>query len=452
MSDPVSARPVRLLVVEDDLIQVELIQHALRSVTGIEAKFAATGRQGLQYLLDWRPEILMVDLYLPDMRGLDILAQLRSQKMACTVFVSSATESVSEAIEAVREGAAEFLAKPLDVMRFQGLLRGAVNQITMMRGLDAASETRARASASEMVSDSPVMKHMMTALRAAARGKSPVLISGERGTGRELAARQLHSLSGRAAGPFVVLQTEEARGGRETAAAFARAIVAADSGTLYIPELRSISTSVQKALLAFLENQRVDGVERPLSVRIVAAIDDSIPPGNTTLAVDPRLLSMIRMVTIAVPPLRVRGEDILHVAENALRREAALLGVNFHAIDGRAQKAILGYTWPGNVDELIQTMGAVMQTHRCQVLEIEHLPARIQDVAKDQTSAPRALSSDRPRVRNIKPLWQVEKEAIEAALDAFDGDVLEAARALQTSPATIYRKQKLWAQEQAVQH
>ncbi len=291
------------------------------------------------------------------------------------------------------------------------------------------------------------MKHMLTALRAAARGKAPVLIAGEHGSGRELLARHLHSLSGRSSGKFVVFRAEDPAASQNPAITFNHAVESADGGTLYIPELRYRSHTVQKCLLAFLENRRGPGAEKASNVRIVASMDDSIPPGETSLSVDGRLLSLLRLVTIAVPPLRVRGEDILLAAESALKREAEFQGIKFHGIDPSAQKLLMTYTWPGNLDELIQTMSSIVHTYKPQVLEIAHLPSKIQITAKDQTRTLRPKNTVRPRMKAIKPLWLVEKEAIEAALATFNGDVLEAARALQTSPATIYRKQKLWSQQ-----
>lgn len=444
MSDRPTAKAVRILIVEDDAIQVTLLQHAVGTLLDVEVRDAKTGRQALQHVGDWHPQVVVTDLRLPDMHGMDVLKAIRTQGHACTVFAISATDSVDEAVAAVHAGAAEFMSKPLDYKRLQTVLRQAVANARLVADLDHASETRSRVASAEFIGESPAMKHLMTAVRAAARGRTPVLLLGERGTGREFVARRLHEMSGRTAGPFVVLDNHDGLRSTEAMAVFLATMRGADGGTLYIPELRQLNFALQRALLSYVETRTIAGVPFNEDVRIVASMDDSLPPGETVQLVEHRLLNTLRLVTLGLAPLRSRGNDILHLAEAVMRRQAARANVTFDGIAPEAQRALLHYSWPGNIDELIETLEALSRQQCPARLLVEHLPPAIVRVVDNQRSSD-PVGMARLAKPRIKPLWLVEKEAIEEALTLCGGNVLEAARQLQISPATIYRKEKAWA-------
>lgn len=445
MSDRATTPLVRVLVIEDDAIQVTLLQHALGNIQDVDVKYAKTGRQALQLVGDWRPQVVVTDLRLPDMHGMDVLKEIRSQGLHCSVFAISATDSVDEAVAAVHAGAAEFMSKPLDYKRLQLVLKQAVANARLVVDLEHASETRSRVASADFIGESPVMKHLMAAVRAAARGRTPVLLLGERGTGREYIARRLHEMSGRAAGPFIILDNHEGLRSTESIAVFLSVLRGADGGTLYIPELRQLNYTLQRAVHSYIESRVIQGVPFSEDVRIVAAMDDSLPPGDTVQLVEHRLLNALRLVTLGLAPLRSRGNDIIHLAEAVLRRQATLRGVEFEGIAASAQDVLLHYAWPGNIDELIETLEGISRASGPMTLQLDQLPPHISKLAPNRARSMEAVPLPRLSKPVVKPLWLVEKEAIESALSACGGNVLEAARQLQISPATIYRKEKAWA-------
>lgn len=410
---------VRLLVVEDDPIQMLILKHEVSSIEGFDVTYAETGRQGLQRLRDLRPHVVLLDLQLPDMAGNVVLEAAMSELSNCSVYVISAINSVSRAMETIREGAADFLPKPLDTGRLKALLH-TERQNRARRLIGELSCT----APGDFVAESEVMRQCLSTLREAARTDAPVLLTGEKGSGRGELARLLHQLSAPADSPFAAWNPQ-------TGESFAHALERAGDGTLFIEELRHVSRSDQEQIETFLSE-----AAEPGSTRVVAAFDESVPPGDTVRIVAPALMRLFQMNTVGVPSLRTRRADIVPLAEHSMRRHASERGFEFEGIDSDAAEFLKAWSWPGNITELEETIEGIAKSEQPSVIETGMLPRRIRE--NSQVAGSRDRAKTPARRNHVKPLWKLEQEAIESAIDEFDGDVIRASQALGISTAELY--------------
>ncbi len=440
-----STRRSRLLVVEGDIAESRRLRDALAGLPGADTMFAATSRQARRSFGEWQPDAMLLDVELPNSSAVDVIREVRRSLLPCPIVAMSGAGSLGRAVEAVRDGAWNVLFRPFDAERLRTMARSAAERGRLLRRL-AELEGSRPVRELEFVGNSPSMKKLTSALRTASRGKLPLLVVGEKGTGRESVARRIHGFSRRASGPFRTYDPVETLPANDAAAFFARALRDSDGGTLHIAELRRLGLAAQKMLRNFIERGRIDQSDVSWNVRIVAATDES--PGATGISqtVDYRLTRLFDPQPVFVPPLRERREDIVHLAEAAMRGEAENLEFHFESIAPDAREALLAHAWPGNVSELLETLGAIAREHRPSELRAEMLPRYDADTAEPESRGPEAAIV----APVVRPLWKIEKEAIEEALDACGGNVAQAAAMLEISPATIYRKEKLWANEAKV--
>ena len=385
-------------------------------------------------------DLLLCDLYLGDGTGLELLRETRARPSPPPVVMFTAQGSVETAVEAIREGAFDYLAKPFKIQDLLALARRALDSAEAAG--DAAAETEAPRP-TMLIGNSPPMVELYKKIALAARSDSPVLITGETGTGKELVARSLHEFSPRSRRPFVpvncgaltetLLESElfgHERGAFTGAVAAGKGLFEqAQGGTLFLDEITETSPGFQVKLLRALQ----EGEVRPVGSRRVVRVDVRIVAAANQdpeeLMNDARfrrdLYYRLGVVRLTVPPLRERKEDIPQLAAHFLRRISERLGRPVR-MTAESLARLQAYAWPGNVRELENVIerAAVLKTDLSIVPEdLEFLVGRESDAASD-----------------LGELDLVERDKIVEVLKEAAGNKAEAARRLGIERKTLYRK------------
>lgn len=451
----------RVLIVEDSPSFVATIKAYLGEEPYTLA-FAETGRAALAALEAAAPDVVLLDLQLPDMNGMRILERIGSRGLDCAVIVITANSSVQTAVDAMRVGAYDYVLKPFSADRLRLTIQNALERQALSRVVNTV-RAAARDSYQGFIGASLPMQAVYRTIDAAASSKAPVFVTGESGTGKELCAQAIHAQSSRRAGPFVALNCaaiprdlmeSEIFGhvkGAFTGATSDRPGAArrADGGTLFLDEVAEMDADLQTKLLRFLQTGTVQklgaGDAEKVDVRIVSATNRDPMAEVEAGRFREDLFYRLHVIPIEMPPLRARGEDVMTIADHLLRRIAEEEGKDFEGFDAEARARLAAYDWPGNVRQLENVVRNVVVLQQGPVVTLDMLPAPLNG-ARVGTAAPAASQRPEPAgaPSDIKPLWLVEKEAIERALERFDGNVTQAARALGTAPSTLYRKRQGW--------
>lgn len=426
---------LNVLVVEDDPQLLRILEAVLKEDVTIRS--AGTGRLALQELERELPAIVLLDMRLPDMLGMEILKDLRRRGATSTVIVMTAHGSVDLAVEAMREGAYDFLTKPLDFERVRVMVRNAIERHRIISELNSFRSQYERARFRGLVGSSPAMQRLYRQLRSAGAGSGPVLLAGEPGTELDACAQALHDEGPRAS---KALGSANARG--LAADVLAKAILDAGGSTLHLRGVEHLGAEAATALLQFLREGTVG--DETVDARVIASTTENLAKLAETDAFNGDLLVVLESTQITVPPLRERGDDILDLADYVLAGASKEFERSFAEFSDEAQVALVEYGWPGNREELEKAVNHAVSQNEGRVVGIEMLPGDIaaafrRDGAAD-APVPRGLAVS----GTVRPLWQVEREAIEKALKLCEGNVLHAARLLEVTPGTIYRKQQSW--------
>lgn len=462
----------RLLLVEDDPPLARVYQEYLKSEP-YDVVHAETGKEALKALGEGTFDALVLDVQLPDMSGLEILKKLSQENTRTAVVVITAHGSINMAVDAMREGAADFLMKPFNAERLIFTLRNALERQELKGIVQILKKDFTRDTYCGFIGKSLPMQAVYRIIDSAAPSKATVFITGESGTGKEVCAEALHSQSPRADKPFIALNCgaipqelmeSEIFGhvkGAFTGAHANRdgAATLANGGTLFLDEVCEMDLSLQVKLLRFIQTggfQRVgnSNVEK-VDVRFVCATNkdpwEQVEKG--TFRED--LYFRLHVIPIHLPPLRDRGEDILTIAGRFLTEFAAEEGKAFQAFDDEAAATLSRFSWTGNVRQLQNVIRNVVVLHDGDTVTVDMLPpplgatpgqARAAGTVRP-SSAPLMPSNARPADKGeapgkivIRPLWQVEQELINAAISQCDGNVSRAAALLELSPSTVYRR------------
>jgi DNA-binding NtrC family response regulator len=441
-----------VLVVDDD-VAVGTVLVALLVQAGMEAAHVTSGAAALRSVEDRPPDVIVTDLRMPGMDGMQLLAQLAAGRPDVPVIVLTAHGTVPLAVEAMRGGASDFLLKPFDREQIVYVVRKAIL---------AARHAHVRTGAAPMTagplaSDSPATREVLDLLARAAKGAATVLLRGESGTGKELAARAIHDLSARRAGPFVVIHCaalpdallESELFGYEKGAFTGAAcrkpgrIELAQGGTLFLDEIGDVSLHTQVKLLRVLQErsfERLGGTETvKVDVRFVAATHQDLDAMVQAKTFREDLYYRLNVIPIVMPPLRSRPEDIAPLVS----RFAAILGpangkdaVTFEA---GAMDRLRRQDWPGNVRQLqnfVERLIVLADGPVIRLTDVERELARTAAITRDASpaspasaSAPATLDDHRKRA---------EREALREALDRVRGNRTRAARILGVSRRTLY--------------
>nr|WP_245196081.1 sigma-54 dependent transcriptional regulator [Aeromonas sanarellii] len=464
--DLVAESKPRVLLVEDTR-SLAVVYEQYLAQDGYEVQLADCGQQALAQLLASPPPVVLLDLELPDMSGMDILQQITERQLPCSVVVITAHGSVDVAVEAMRFGAFDFLTKPFDGKRLCATARNALKHQQLSSLVAQYRENFERSSFAGFIGASMAMQAVYRIIESAAPSKATVFITGESGTGKEVCAEAIHQCSPRREQPFIALNCAAiphdlmeseifghvkgsftgAQGDRKGAASLA------DGGTLFLDEICEMDLDLQSKLLRFIQTgtlQRVgSGKLETVDVRFVCATnrDPLVEVKAGRFRED--LYYRLHVIPLPLPPLRERGEDILLLARDLLLRYAREENKRFKDFDADAVRVLLDYPWPGNVRELQNVVRNIVVLNDRELVSPEILPPPLNGGRVLAVPTPAPETSDVPVVPvqarlPVRPLWLVEKEAIEQAIASCDGNIPKAAALLEISPSTIYRKKQSW--------
>ena len=439
--------PATLVIDDDEVVRKACV--GLLSARGHKAFAAATVGEGLRLFADARPAAVLLDLQLPDGTGIDVLRELQRIAPGTPVVVISGRGGVAEAVEAMRVGAADFIEKPVTGERLFRILDRLLKRPLPGGDADLEATDGARLG---MVGASEPMRRIYQLVEMASPTRCRVLISGESGTGKELIARAIHSLSPRREGPFVetncaaipseLIESEmfgHVKGSFTGATADRKGkFELATGGTLFLDEIGDMSLVTQAKLLRVLQEGVVTPVgsaeTRKVDVRILSATSKNLTDeiGRGTFRED--LYHRINVLTIAVPPLRQRREDIAPLAEHFLRLASVENGVRPKRLCTRALDLLMQLPWKGNVRELRNLMERVAILVPSDGVTHEDLMSLLN------------LDGEAPDTSGAVPLREArarfERQYIAARLRAHRGNLGDTARELGIERTNLYRKMK----------
>jgi len=438
----------RILIVEDDDLMRELMTKILAG-EHYHIFQASSGEEALKLLQEQTIDLVLTDLRLTGMNGLQLLTEVRSFDQEIVVIVMTAYASVETAVEAMRKGAYDYLTKPFINDEIRVMLRRALNQRHLSReNRHLKRELRERYRFENIVGNSEAMEKVYRLIEKMSGISSNVLIVGETGTGKELVARAIHYNSERSDQPFVAVNcgalTEsllESELFGHLKGAFTGAIAnqegffrKADKGTLFLDEISEVSHGLQVKLLRAIQEREVIpvGGREPLrfDVRLIAAtnrlLEDEVKKG--TFRED--LFYRINVITIPLPPLRDRKEDVPLLVNHFLQKYAQRLGKPSVKILREAMQALVNYDWPGNVREL-ENM-------------IERAVALCEEDLIERTDLPDKLTQVKIAIRDLDEyemtLDALEEQHIKKVLQKVNGDKVKASQILGINLSTLYRK------------
>ncbi|MCO5169347.1 MAG: sigma-54 dependent transcriptional regulator [Planctomycetes bacterium] len=457
----------RVLVAEDDAALARVVESLLAGA-GLAVTMAPDGQAALEryaaaVAAGAPPDVVLADLAMPRVDGLELLDRLRALDPELPVVLITAFASVDSAVAALRKGAHDYVTKPFRNDQLLAVLRNAATQRRLARENRALRREVDRAfGVTELVGRSPGLAEVLRKVERAGPTEAAVLIRGETGTGKELVARALHHASRRAGGPFVSLNCaalpeglleSELFGhvkGAFTGATSASAGLfrAASGGTLFLDEVGEMSPALQAKLLRVLEAREV----RPVGATEVVAVDVRVvsathrdllaeaarePPGFRE-----DLFYRLAVIEVDLPPLRARPGDVPLLARHFLRELARARGEPERALSPAALEALARHSWPGNVRELKGALEHAV-TMGDETLEPEDLPPRVlRALEAAQGARPGPAPAARPD--GVETLADLERRHTLAVLARFEGDRRQAAEALGIDLSTLYRKLKRW--------
>ena len=439
----------RILIIDDDEAVRESMGRMLRGA-GYVVQQATSGQEGFEVARDGGFDVILSDMRMPGMSGIDVLRQLRSQRVDSAFIVMTGFGTVETAVEAMKLGAVDFVQKPFFRDELLMRVKSAVDRRQLARQVDLLQrQIRPAGTLDELIGESPAMQRIKEMIRRAAAATGTVLITGETGTGKELAARSIHACSARADRPFVALNcaavTEtllesELFGhakGAFTGAAGTRAglLEHATGGTFMLDEIGTMSTALQAKLLRVLESQEVRRVgsneTRRIDVRFVAATNVDLQSSVQSGTFRQDLFYRLNVHHIHLPPLRERPGDLRRLVEHFLERYGRSAGVT--GCNDAAWSVLDAYHYPGNVRQLEHIVQRAVAVARGADIEPGDLPEEMQAVRTGAPAAEGSVAAARERA---------EREMIVAALGRYKGEVTAAARDLQISRTTLWRLMK----------
>jgi DNA-binding NtrC family response regulator len=382
------------ILVADDDPDIRDILHDTLSSLGARVVMASNGQDCLERIEKEGPELLLLDIEMPVKNGLDVLKEIRQRRFDTTVIMITAYGTIDRAVEAMKEGAFDFITKPFELDHVAVVAEKALERERLKQGLERFTEElseRYRLIGGE----SAKMRLAIETAKKAAASKSTVLLLGESGTGKEVFARAIHAWSDRREAPFIAINCvglskdllESELFGHEKGA-FTGAhqvkkgkMEQANGGTVFLDEIGEISAELQTKLLRFLQErefERVGGTQRiSVDVRVIAATNQDLPAAIKEGRFRPDLYYRINVIPISLPPLRERKEDIRALAKFFLRRFASDTKKNFTGMEAEAEAQLAAYEWPGNVRELANVVERSVVLGEGPEITLEDLPPRI---------------------------------------------------------------------------
>ena len=443
----------KVLVVEDDAAERQGMADLL-SAWGYEVEAAPDGVEALEKIPSFDPAVIISDLRMPRMGGMELLKQVRDSRLASSFIMLTAQGTIEEAVEATKLGAFNFLEKPVDTKRLQVELRNSLERHESERQLEIAHRRlRDAGILGSLVGRSKKMQEVMSLIGLVAPSTASVLIAGESGTGKELAARTIHQLSPRSSKPFVAVNCaaipetlmESEIFGHEKGA-FTGAVERrvgcfelADEGTLLLDEIGEMPVATQAKLLRVLEDSKVRRLgsksEISVNVRVLAATNKVPEEAVAKGQLRRDLFFRLNVVNIAMPPLREHLEDLPEVVEALLQDLNRKHSRSVNGVEDDVLEIFRRYSWPGNVRELRNTLERAVVVCRDEML-------RKKDLSPGFGAPPRPDVDDGLRLRPGMPVAEAERRLIYETLAFTQNNKTRAAEMLGISLKTLHNKLK----------
>ncbi len=441
---------IRLQINEDDRSLRRTLVERLSS-TGYECLEASDGREGLRVFVHECPDVVMTDLQMSPVDGLEFLRRAKEIRPQTPIVVLSAFGNEENLLNALRLGAKDFLRKPISFAALDAAIRGS------LAGDDSDRRLNTEDIAKTMVGRCPKITSLQSKVEKLARaGRSTVLILGESGTGKEVVAHQLHHLSG-CTGSFIPLNCALSDGGLIENALFGHErgaftdaktrekglIEHANQGTLFLDEIGEMHLDVQAKLLRFLETgsfRRIGGSEQiHVETRVVAATHRNLSNMVKEGGFREDLYFRLNVLPIEVPPLRDRGDDVFLLAQHFIDQAAANLNQPPMRISAKARSLLANYSWPGNVRELKNLMERFVLLQEGLTVDIEDLPPELITSPVTGDSGSIRMASPAPVMPFADARRQFEMDYFRALLEQHEGNVASVARASGLDPSNVRR-------------
>jgi two-component system response regulator AtoC len=447
---------MRRVLVVDDEENIRLVLRTLLKKHGYDVEVADSGESALALIDSFDPDVILTDVRMPRMGGLDLLATLKGKQHPATVIVMSAYGNVDLAIDAMKAGAYDYVSKPFKPDEIVLTLRKAEERETLRRENRALREQIQKDNQFESIlAKSREMLDIFRTIAKIADFKTTVLVTGESGTGKELVARAIHGRSSRPPKPFVaincgaipenLLESElfgHKKGAFTDATADRRGLFEeADGGTLFLDEIGELPLNLQVKLLRVLQEESIrrlgDTKDVKVDVRIIAATHRDLSAEAKAGRFREDLFYRINVLAIHIPPLRSRREDVSLLIDHFIARNNARLGTSVRGVSTEGRKLLLEYAWPGNVRELENTIERAMVLAETDVLQASDLPERIRE-ALDPVQV--HLASGELSIK--KTTSAIEQILIRRALQKTKGNRTRAADLLEISHRALLYKIK----------
>ena len=442
------------ILIADDEARIRKVIALLLREEGYEVKAVENGKEVIEVLSDFQPDVVLLDQQMPVMTGVETLEEIKKLRPQQTVIFVTAFGSVALAVDAVKKGAYDFIEKPFDNDNLILKVNRAVEHC-QMRGEIRTLKKQLNQYTIPIIGDNGGLKQVVAQVKRVAETNATVLIHGESGTGKELIARAVHTYSKRADGPFIAvncgaiplsLMENELFGHEKGAFTDAKeaqpgTFERANGGTLFLDEIGELPMDAQVKLLRVLEDRKITRIGGkkviPVDVRIVAAtnrkLEEEVEKGNFRLD----LLYRLNVFTITIPPLRDRQKDIPALVDFFIAKHNKALNLSVQSITQAAMERIQSYEWPGNVRDLENAIQSAMILASDGVIQSEHLPLRVKGYEQVEIN-PAEKGGETMREINA----QVEKEIILEALKKHSYNRTLTAEALHISRKTLFNKMK----------
>ncbi|WP_412500007.1 quorum-sensing sigma-54 dependent transcriptional regulator LuxO [Vibrio cyclitrophicus] len=450
-----------LLMVEDTASVAALYRSYLTPLE-IDINIVGTGRDAIESLNHRIPDLILLDLRLPDMTGMDVLFAVKQKYPEVPVIFMTAHGSIDTAVEAMRHGSQDFLIKPCEADRLRITVNNAIRKATKLKN---SSENPGNQNYQGFIGSSQTMQQVYRTIDSAALSKASIFITGESGTGKEVCAEAIHAASKRGDKPFIAINCaaipkdlieSELFGhvkGAFTGAATDRqgAAELADGGTLFLDELCEMDLELQTKLLRFIQTgtfQKVGSSKmKSVDVRFVCATNRDPWKEVQEGRFREDLYYRLYVIPLHLPPLRERGEDVIEIAYSLLGYMSVEEGKAFVRFAQEVLDRFNQYEWPGNVRQLQNVLRNVVVLNNGKEITLNMLPPPLNQPIESSLRL-KEMQNEDITVKDIFPLWITEKTAIEQAIKACDGNIPRAAGFLDVSPSTIYRKLQTWNAKQ----
>lgn len=448
--------PIQVLVVDNDAAHAEAMADSLRSI-GFACSVATNGREGVEELERKSFEIVITDLKMPDIGGLEVLAKAKELQPDAEVVLVTGHGTIESAVEAMQRGAFNYLLKPLDLKQLRAVVDNAARSQYLRRAnVELQRRLDERFGFEGVIGNSPQMHDIVSRLQRIAPTDATVLIQGETGTGKELVAKAIHQNSPRKKRPFVplncaalsehILESElfgHVRGAFTDASSDRQGkFEYADGGTLFLDEVGDMPVPTQIKLLRVLESGEITrvGSNEPVKVdvRILSATNRDLEQaiGNGTFRED--LYHRLKVLTIRLPRLVERREDIPLLIDYFVKEHCRRHHKTVKSISAAARRRLLAFDWPGNVRQLRNVIESMVVVDFDEVLDLDDLPIELVPAAGE--AAPSGTNGLHELVG--KPMSEIESLFIAETLKVTNGNREEAAGMLGIGERTLYRKIK----------